>query len=172
MDTTKNTINDDVVHRTPNKLDVNPWEVLQKTFSSSVSWSQLQQSLSLSLLNKDLDIQRCSILVLNVSLFLCAQLLVAILLIFIVTDLMVWGTPFCLQVSQRICVLCCWFESASSGQPFRFARPHWLNHHPVWLCRALQLSTVALFMEQDGLQPSLSTSVALNGAVSWFCSWS
>lgn len=100
------------------------------------------------------------------------QLFVAILLIFIVTDLMTWGTPFCLQVSHRMCVFGPCFCSASSGELLRFARPHWLNHHPVWLCWLLQLSTVRFPIKQDGLQPSLSTSEALNGAVSWFCSCS
>lgn len=100
------------------------------------------------------------------------QLLVTILLSFMVTDLMGWGTPLCLHVSHKMCVLWPLFCSASAGEPLRFARPHWLNHQPVWLCWVLQLSTVRLSMEQKGLQPSLSTSEALKGAVSWFCSCS
>lgn len=100
------------------------------------------------------------------------QLFVTILLIFMVTDLMTCGMPLCLHVSHRMRVFSACFCSVSSGEPLRLARPHWLNHQPVWLCRALQLSTVRLWMEQEGLQPSLSTSGALNGAVSWFCSCS
>lgn len=101
-----------------------------------------------------------------------AQFFVAILLIFMVTDSMTWGTPSCLHVSHRMSVSIARFCSACWGEPFRLARPHWLNHQPVWRCRPLQLSTVRLWRKQEGLQPSLSTSRALKGAVSWFCSCS
>lgn len=99
------------------------------------------------------------------------QLFVTILLIFMVTDLMTCGTPFCLHVSHRMRVFGR-SRSASPGEPLRLARPHWLNHQPVRLCRPLQLSTVRSWRKQEGLQPSLSTSRALKGAVSWFCSCS
>ncbi|TNN63472.1 hypothetical protein EYF80_026322 [Liparis tanakae] len=91
-------------------------------------------------------------------------LLVAILLIFMVTDLMACGTPFCLQVSHRMFILRSGSCSGSSAAPLRLASPQRLNHQPVRLCRALQLSTGAPPREQDGLQPSLSTSAALKGA--------
>lgn len=95
---------------------------------------------------------------------------ISTLLIFIVTDLILTSVPFLVQVSQCICV---WVErSWSSGEPFRFALPHWLNHHPVLFWFTLQLSTALLAKVQNGEQPSLSTSEVLKGAVSWFCSWS
>lgn len=92
------------------------------------------------------------------------------LLIFIVTDLMLTGSPFLVHVSQWMCG---WVErSWSSGEPLRFAWPHWLNHQPVLFCCTLQLSTDLPSKVQKGMQPSLSTSDVLKGAVSWFCSCS
>ncbi len=95
---------------------------------------------------------------------------ISTLLIFIVTDLILTSVPFLVQVSQWICD---WVErSWSNGEPFKFALPHWLNHHPVLFWFTLQLSTALLAKVQNGEQPSLSTSDVLKGAVSWFCSWS
>lgn len=95
---------------------------------------------------------------------------ISALLIFIVTDLILTSVPFLVQVSQWIYD---WVErSWSNGEPFKFALPHWLNHHPVLFWFTLQLSTALLAKVQNGEQPSLSTSDVLKGAVSWFCSWS
>lgn len=89
---------------------------------------------------------------------------ISTLLIFIVTDLMLTSVPFLVQVSQWICD---WVErSWSKGEPFKFALPHWLNHHPVLFWFSLQLSTALSANVQNGEQPSLSTSEVLKGAVS------
>lgn len=92
-----------------------------------------------------------------------------VLLIFIDTDLILTGLLSTFQVSH-------WIPDTSNflvnrWTPLRLARPHWLNHQPVFSLKLLQLLIGGSWREQAGLQPSLSTSKVLKGNVSWLSSF-
>ena len=91
------------------------------------------------------------------------------LLIFIETDLILTGELFLVHVPHWIPV-----ETNFPGKrwmPFRFARPHWLNHQPVLLLRRLQLFTDWPLTRHAGWHPSLSTSDVLKGIAFWLSSF-
>lgn len=92
-----------------------------------------------------------------------------VLLIFIEADLILTGSPPTVQVSHRTPVSS--ILPVNRWTPLRFARPHWLNHQPVFSLKLLQLFIGSSWREHSGWQPSLSISYVLKGNEFWLSSF-